>query len=160
MMSMKNLLLGALAGVGMMYFFDPQTGKRRRALLRDQMTKAQNKTTTRVEALAEDAANRTRGKAVETVHRFATEDVSDAVLAERVRSEMGRHLSRPGSVDVQANNGVVTLGGSLLATEVQPFVAKVRTIPGVRSVENNLRVREDAGNTPDLQGSNSRTEGR
>jgi hypothetical protein len=71
---------------------------------------------------------------------------------------MGRYISHPHAVEVTAYAGVVTLTGNVLAHEVQPFIASVKSIPGVRRVENQLEAHEDAGNIPDLQGGKTRTE--
>jgi hypothetical protein len=59
-------VLGAL-GIGAlaMYFFDPVSGRRRRALLRDQMTHAQKEITEYAEGTAQDLRNRAYGLAHE-----------------------------------------------------------------------------------------------
>jgi osmotically-inducible protein OsmY len=157
-MSIVSRLVSILTGAGLMYFFDPQAGKRRRALLRDQFTGVQHSAAERAEAVAKHSADKARGAVIETVHHFASEDVSDEVLVARVRAEMGRHVSHPGAVEVTADAGVVTLSGNILVPEVQPFVAKARSIPGVRQVRNQLQVNDDAGNISDLQSGKTRTE--
>jgi len=48
-----------------MYFFDPVSGRRRRALLRDQMVHAQKEITTYAEGTAKDLRNRAYGIAAE-----------------------------------------------------------------------------------------------
>lgn len=59
-------VLGAL-GIGAlaMYFFDPVSGRRRRALLRDQMVHAQKEITDYAEGTAKDLRNRAYGLAAE-----------------------------------------------------------------------------------------------
>ena len=59
-------VLGAL-GIGAlaMYFFDPVSGRRRRALLRDQMTHAQKQIAEYAEDTAQDLRNRAHGLAHE-----------------------------------------------------------------------------------------------
>ena len=59
-------ILGAL-GIGAlaMYFFDPVSGRRRRALLRDQMVHAQKEITDYAEGTAQDLRNRAYGLAAE-----------------------------------------------------------------------------------------------
>lgn len=157
-MGVVTLLTGGLAGAALMYFFDPNMGRRRRALLRDQMVKLRNTTSSHAEVFAEQAAGRARGAVADTGRHLAFEEVSDETLVARVRSEMGRYVSHPRAVEVTAEGGVVTLTGNILALEVQPFVAKVKTMPGVRHVDNRLQVHESAGNIPDLQGGTTRTE--
>lgn len=157
-MGMVSLLTGGFAGAALMYFFDPNMGRRRRALLRDQMVKLRNTASDRAEVLVEQTTDRARGAVAETARHLVPEDVSDETLVARVRSEMGRYVSHPRAVEVTADEGVVTLTGNILAREVQPFVAKVKTMPGVRRVDNRLQVHQEAGNIPDLQGGTTRTE--
>jgi hypothetical protein len=59
-------VLGAL-GIGAlaMYFFDPVSGRRRRALLRDQMVHSQKEITDYAEGTAKDLRNRAYGLAAE-----------------------------------------------------------------------------------------------
>jgi hypothetical protein len=71
---------------------------------------------------------------------------------------MGRYTSHPSAIEVMANNGRITLRGNILATEVQPIVSAVKTVPGVKRVENQLQVHEKAANIPDLQGGRTPTE--
>ena len=86
-------VLGAL-GIGAlaMYFYDPISGKRRRALLRDQMMHAQKEISDYAEGTAQDLRNRAQGLAAEA--RGAVE---------RYRGQ-GRPESSPGSqVDIELN---------------------------------------------------------
>lgn len=157
-MGMKKVLLTSLAGAGLMYFLDPNMGRRRRSLLQDKLTKLSNMMGDRAEAVAHTTADNVRGSAAEIGQQFRSDDVDDETLVARVRSEMGRYVSHPGAVEVSANAGVVTLSGNILSQEMQPFVAKVKSMPGVQRVENNLQMHEDAGNIPDLQGGKTRPE--
>ncbi|MFW5748292.1 MAG: BON domain-containing protein [Chloroflexota bacterium] len=151
-MSILLHILGIVIGAALMYYFDPQLGRRRRSLLGDKMASAQNSATAGAEAMAKDVSNRSRGAAVEMARRVAPKDVSDHTLAERVRSEMGRYVSHPGAVEVAVDSGVVTLSGSILANEVQPFVKQVKAMPRVEKVENALEVHQSADGVPELQG--------
>jgi hypothetical protein len=59
-------ILGALGiGAAVMYFFDPVSGRRRRALLRDQVTHYQNEVTQYAEGTAKDLRNRAQGLVAE-----------------------------------------------------------------------------------------------
>ena len=61
-----GLLAGFGAGVALMYFFDPDRGNRRRALLRDQISKWMRIARETISGKAEDMGNRTRGVMIET----------------------------------------------------------------------------------------------
>ncbi len=61
---MRTLLWLGL-GAAAMYLLDPEQGRRRRALARDQMTKAQRVIRERASGVARDLRNRTYGTAAE-----------------------------------------------------------------------------------------------
>jgi len=153
-----TLLLGALGGAGLMYFLDPRTGKRRRALLRDQAVKLKHTTEDELDDLSHYGVDKARGAVHETARRLRTEDVSDDTLVARVRSAMGRYTSHPGAIEISATNGCITLRGNILANEVRPMVSAVKTVSGVKHVDNQLQVHEQAANVPDLQGGKTPTE--
>jgi osmotically-inducible protein OsmY len=146
------MLIAGFFGAGLMYFLDPDGGKRRRALMRDQLEKMSHTASEQAEVLAKQAADKARGVMAETSRRLKPDEASDETLAARIRSEMGRIVSHPHAVEVRVQNGVVMLNGSILAHEVQPLVNKITGMPGVRAVEDHLQLHEDASNIPDLQG--------
>jgi hypothetical protein len=150
-MNTKGLLTGAGAGAALAYLFDPAAGPRRRALARDKMTWAGNRTRDGLGAAAKDLANRTKGIAAAARSRFSSDQVDDRQLADRVRSQLGRASTHPRAIEVDAHDGVVTLRGPILAREVDPVVAAVEDVRGVRSVSNALEVYESAS-VPSLQG--------
>jgi gas vesicle protein len=64
--STAALLAGVGIGAAAMYLLDPEEGRRRRALLRDQLMKAQRVTSEAMEARSRDMTNRASGAAAET----------------------------------------------------------------------------------------------
>jgi osmotically-inducible protein OsmY len=66
----------------------------------------------------------------------------DDVIAERVRSELGRVVSQPGAVVVAVEDGVVTLSGEVPAPEREDLIAVTRWVRGVRDLEDKLEARE------------------
>jgi len=156
--SLIGTLLGALSGVGLMYFFDPRLGKRRRALLRDKAVRLLHSGQEALGALGaagEQVKDRTYGTWVETQGRlreqFSDETIPDQQLEARVRSEMGRWVEHLGALDVRAREGVVTLSGPALAYEVEDLVKAARGVRGVKAVENRLTVYERPEDIPALQ---------
>lgn len=147
-----SIMTGAGLGLGLMYLFDPQEGDRRRALVRDQLARLRNKTRDATGATARDVRHRARGVVAEIRGRFTEGQVDDGVLAERVRSKLGRVVSHPRALDVTATQGRVTLSGPILRDEVDPLLAALRRVRGVREVENRLDVHESADGVPALQG--------
>jgi uncharacterized membrane protein len=82
--------------------------------------------------------------------------VEDGVLVARVRSEMGRAVSHSHAIEVTADHGHVTLRGPILSDEVKRLVSCVSHVRGVRSVDQQLEVHDDAGGVSALQGGRRR----
>jgi hypothetical protein len=151
-MNNQNLLVGVGAGVALAYLLDPAQGRRRRALMRDKFVRASRKTRDGLDATARDLANRTKGVAAASRGRFASAQVDDARLVERVRAKLGRVCSHPRAIDVETHEGDVTLRGPILARELNGLLAAVSVVPGVRSVTSALEPHESGDGIPSLQG--------
>lgn len=151
----KGLTFGAGLGLGtgLMYLLDPDRGRRRRALLRDKGTWAARKTGDCIKVTARDLRNRTQG--ITHLH-FSSEPVDDRKIAERVRSKLGRVVSHPSAIEVNAQDGAVTLSGPILVDEIPELLACVNDVRGVKQVINNLEAHEQADNHPALQGGRER----
>ena len=94
----------------------------------------------------QDLMNRGRGAAYETSRRFSASrggPVSAEQLLQRVRSEIGHAVSHAGAIQVMADgDGVVTLTGRVLASEVDPLLTTVNKTPGVCQLINRLDVQD------------------
>jgi uncharacterized membrane protein len=152
MMGKDRMLGGMMLGAGLMYYLDPDRGRRRRSMLRDQVVHLLHRADDAVETAGRDLGNRTLGLAAEAVSRVRPDDASDPVIQARVRSALGRLVSHPGSVEVSVVDGEVILGGPVLADELDALMAGVRAVRGVRGVFNDLQVHEEPGDVPGLQG--------
>lgn len=146
--------LGAAGiGAGLMYLFDPQMGRRRRALARDKAVRAWNTTACAIEATSKDVRNRTVGLTEEVRSRFrGNEPVDDPVLEGRIRARLGRALSHPRSIDVTVAGGRVTLAGPILTQEAGGLIAALQGIRGVTEVEDRLERHDEPGDVSGLQG--------
>ncbi|MGQ0546898.1 MAG: SRPBCC family protein [Betaproteobacteria bacterium] len=138
------------------YLFDPDMGRRRRALLRDKVTGRLSHADEAGSVFAVDLRNRTQGLLARLRGRFALREVANEVLAERVRARLGRFLSHPGAVEVSASGGVVTLQGPVLEHEVDRALRAVSAVPGVRQVTDALERHKQAGDVSSLQGGRRR----
>jgi uncharacterized membrane protein len=143
-------------GAALMYMLDPDKGRRRRALVRDQLAHGTRKLRNALDATARDLSHRACGVLAESSHLWRHEDVSDEKLLGRVRSKLGRVVSHPHAVTVAVKSGRVTLSGPILASEVDDLLRQVAKISGVREVENQLEVHTRADHIPDLQGGRER----
>jgi osmotically-inducible protein OsmY len=132
-------LTGSALGAGLMYLLDPISGKRRRAFTRDQMTHLAKETDRLVGQTGRDLRNRYEGVVAEAKRFWTHEEVSDALLAERVRTALGRVVSHPRSLEVAAEHGWITLTGPVLASEERQLLHRIRRVSGVRGVENSLK---------------------
>lgn len=153
----KNSL--ALAGVsaGVMYLFDPDRGKRRRSLLRDKVTHFRKKIGKGADVTLRDMEHRLYGATCELRAKFYGRDSSDRVVEDRVRSKIGRYISHPSVIKVCVCDGCVTLSGPILATEVGGLLGAVKSVAGVRQIENVLEVHASPNNISALQGRVRRT---
>jgi hypothetical protein len=77
---------------------------------------------------------------------------TDHVVAGQVRAELGRVSSHPQVIDVQVNNGEVTLRGPVLNTEVMDILTGVESVSGVRAVRYELDGYESAEKMPSMHG--------
>jgi uncharacterized membrane protein len=146
-------LTGALGlGAGLAYLLDPDRGRRRRALASDQMISAAHAAGDAVETTSRDVRNRALGTIASVRSRFAADEVSDDVLEERVRARLGSVVRHPGSIEVSARDGCVTLRGPILAGDVNRLLRRVGAVRGVRSVDNQLEVHRAPDDVPGLQG--------
>jgi hypothetical protein len=90
MINLFSLVKGVGLGAGMMYFFDPIAGNRRRALIRDQITHACSVSNKQAASLYRDATNRIQGVKAE-ISSLAQN--SEQGIVERVQ-EGARNVGR------------------------------------------------------------------
>ena len=144
-------------GAAVMYLYDPQAGRRRRALLRDQMDHAMRKLQEAERVVVHDASQRAMGLMAQA-RRIIEGDgpVDDVVLAERVRAALGRGTTHPGAIEVTAIGGTVCLSGPILADEADTLVDCVSRVRGVESVDSQLTLHDEPDGIPALQGGEPR----
>ncbi len=144
-----NQLLGIVAaftaGALAMYYLDGTMGRRRRALARDKIVGASHDAADFVGNKGKHMADRAKGMmATRNMDRVsATEPQSDAQLRERVQSRMGHLVSHPRAIDVSVEDGIVRLGGQVLAQELDGLLSQITGMPGVRKVHNALAALDD-----------------
>lgn len=133
--------LAATAGAAIAALFDPITGKRRRAMLRDKFR-------ARGRSLARDVATEVeyeRGRAVGIVHRMLRrppEPEQDTVLADKVSSEvLGKPEFAAQDVILEAFDGVVILRGQIANRDLEAALREaVAAVPGVGRVVSYLHL--------------------
>lgn len=153
MKAVLQTLAAAGLGAGLMYLLDPDGGRRRRALARDQMRSLATRTGDAVDVTSRDMRNRAQGVVAE-IRSLLRDDgpVSDDLLLRRVRSRIGEVVGHASAIDATVSDGRVTLRGPVLAAEVDRLLARVRGVRGVRELDDQLEVHAEPGNVPALQG--------
>jgi uncharacterized membrane protein len=105
-----------------------------------------------VSVVGRDTRNRAVGAAATMRSLFDREQPDDVVLVERVRACLGRVVTHPHAIKVEANDGSVTLSGPILEEEVPLLVDCALGVAGVRDLRNQLDVHAEPGRIPALQG--------
>jgi uncharacterized membrane protein len=155
---MNPLLIGGALGALVMYFLDPNLGRRRRARTRDKVVHTAKVVNEGARVTARDTLHRAQGAWAEAKRLLGQEeDINDEALVGRVRAVLGRVVSHPHAIEASANGGHVALLGPILSYEVRPLLKAVRRVPGVRAVSDQLTVYNEPGNVSSLQGGEPRT---
>jgi hypothetical protein len=139
-MSPRQLLMAAGVGAGAMYFWDPLAGRRRRALVRDQVTRTTKRLQEELRVEGRDTANRARGLLAEAKALLRPGAASDEVVQARVLSTIGRVGTHASALAVTVQDGTVRLGGAVPADEAARVRRAVERVRGVRRVEDRLEV--------------------
>jgi len=130
------------AGAGLMYLLDPDRGAARRSQVCDQLSGTLSRMGNFFRKSGRDLANRVTGTETQDGNRSssprnAQEDSDGERLLQRIRADLGRVLSFPAQVQLMCDaNGAVTLYGRVPAAESERLLSAVRSVPGVRQVNN------------------------
>jgi osmotically-inducible protein OsmY len=140
---MKRLLaLGAAMGAALAYFFDPETGNRRRSVTRDKVLAFFRRTGRRAGNAGQTVKSQAYGMTQKAAHlkERPKEQPDDAMLAHKVETELFRDADVPkGDINVNAEDGVVYLRGEVSDESlIEALEKSARKIQGVREVANLL----------------------
>jgi uncharacterized membrane protein len=159
-MRQRAMLLSSVGvGVATAYLLDPSSGNRRRRRFGDALVHLSHQSSAGAGTVGRDLRNRTRGIVAvvrRTVRRNRTDDF---VLQERVRAAIGRVVSHPRALKVQAHDGHVILGGRILAAEEHRLIRAAQAVEGVKDVDGRFERHTESGNVPSLQGGTSQRRG-
>ncbi len=139
MKTIFSFALGAAAGAAAAHFLDPDSGRKRRNEARQQATSKASSAASAVSTQAHQAAGTVKGVAHSvTPHRH--EEMDDATLADRIRSEIFRDAAAPkGNVSVDVQAGVAYLRGEVADQAwIERFGADARKVEGITGVKNLL----------------------
>jgi hypothetical protein len=140
-----QVLLSVAAGAGLMYFLDPESGKRRRTMWRDRSGAIARRTARRVERIGQVTASEAYGLRQKVTHLRPAETkvANDADLVARVESEVFRDPDIPkGEININAVNEdtIVVRGEVESRTQIHAIERAIKRVHGVRRVENLLHL--------------------
>lgn len=125
-MSKRDLLLGLAIGAAVTYFAEPRREGWRRAAAK---------------GAGIFAATRRRWR----------DDNDDRRVVERVRAKLDQTASRAQAIHVTSTDGIVTLRGPILSSEVDDVMAAVWSVRGVLAVNNAMEAHQSPWDEPGLQ---------
>lgn len=138
------MVSGLMSGM-LVYFMDPERGRRRRNMTRDRFMSRARRFGRGMNAVFRGAAAETVGVSHRIVHLVPkpTEMTDDETLRQRVESQLFRDRHVPkGDLNINAEHGMIILRGELESPiEIQQLEERVRHMPGVRGVQNLLHPR-------------------
>lgn len=138
-------LIGLIGlGAALTYFFDPQQGRRRRAMAQDRIAAFFRRRAQRAEQLGRGVSAQAEGYVQKAKHlqEEAKPQPDDATLARKVETEIFRGADVPkGQINVNAENGKVFLRGEVGQPElIRDLEERTRKVQGVQDVENLLHL--------------------
>jgi BON domain-containing protein len=139
--TMKRLsAIWAGIGAGLMFFFDPQQGNRRRKMLADRTAGFFRRGARSAQQAGRGVAAEAYGVTQKVKHaREEEKDLDDVTLARKVETEIFRDAEAPkGQVDVNVVEGVVYLRGEVEEDMIKDLEKAARKVAGVKGVENLL----------------------
>ena len=130
--------LGALIA----YFFDPQSGRSRRAEARQRVPAVFRRTTAKAGQAGRAASSQATAVKAKAAHRKEAEkpQPDDVTLARKVETEIFRDAEVPkGKINVNAENGKVVLRGEVGEPSlIEDLEKRTKKVQGVLEVENLL----------------------
>ena len=139
----SKFLFGVVVGTVAALFFDPQQGRRRRALVADRTAGLFRRTGRRAEQAGRGVGARIYGMSQHVQHlKEEPKDLDDVTLARKVETEIFRDPDVPkGQIDVNVQEGIVQLRGEVPNPDMlDDLVEKTRKVQGVRDVESLLHL--------------------
>lgn len=128
-----------VAGATIAYFLDPDSGGRRRALVRDGVVRARH---TAVHGLVErehGLLNRGRGLLSRVGALLTPARADDDVVLERIRSKLGHVCAHPHDIEVHTRGGGrFEISGAILGREHVNVLRALSRVPGVRGLDDAL----------------------
>jgi osmotically-inducible protein OsmY len=131
-------------GAMLAYFFDPENGRRRRAMARDRIPALFGNASKKAGSVGAAATAQATAAKQKATHLNEEEkpQPDDVTLAHKVETEIFRDADIPkGRINVNAENGKVVLRGEVEEPElIKDLEQRTKKVQGVQEVENLLHV--------------------
>jgi osmotically-inducible protein OsmY len=141
---MRKLLGLVGLGAALTYFFDPEQGRRRRAMTRDRVAGFFRRRVRETGRLGRSASAQAEGLVQKAKHleEEPKPQPDDVTLTRKVETEIFRDADIPkGQINVNAENGKVFLRGEVGEPElIKDLEKRARKVQGVQEVENLLHL--------------------
>ena len=141
---MRKLLGLVGLGAALTYFFDPQQGRRRRAMARDRVAAFFRRRVRQGGRFGRAASAEAEGLAQKAKHlkEEPKPQPDDVTLTRKVETEIFRDAEVPkGQINVNAENGKIYLRGEVGQPElIKDLEDRARKVQGVQDVENLLHL--------------------
>jgi osmotically-inducible protein OsmY len=147
---LTTFVAGAGIGAAAAYFFDQESGNRRRKIAADKAGRFTREGAGTVQSAAQSAGAQAKGVAAKAQHAATGGDSApgdDNTLKSKVETEIFRDADAPkGNVDVTVVNSIVELRGQVDdPSQAEALELKTRMVSGVKDVRNMLHL---PGETP------------
>lgn len=141
---MRKLLGLVGLGAALTYFFDPEQGRRRRAMTRDRFVAFFRRRKRETERLGRSASAQAEGLVQKAKHleEEPKPQPDDVTLTRKVETEIFRDADIPkGQININAENGKIYLRGEVGQPElIKDLEKRARKVQGVQEVENLLHL--------------------
>ena len=141
---MRKLLGLVGLGAALTYFFDPQQGRRRRAMTGDRLAAFLRRRVRQGGQLGQAAGAQAEALKAKATHLREEEkpQPDDVTLTRKVETEIFRDADVPkGQINVNAENGKIVLRGEVEQPEmIKDLEERARKVQGVTDVENLLHL--------------------
>jgi hypothetical protein len=137
-------LAGLALAAGSVYLFDPDNGKRRRAVAGEKCRSTFKKLDEGSHTLRDELTHRYKDAASRARSWFNSGDRSDAALARHVRLDLWRAIENSRRIGVVVHEGDVILHGDVVAADHERVLQIVRSVEGVGKVTDLLSERATA----------------
>ena len=133
------MIRGGGVGAAAMYFLDPDSGRRRRALVRDQLEHWATVVREEITTEMRDVQHRTQGAAAKVRQIGTRPPMNDEAIKQRILGRL-QTLDRPDGIDVLVHGGRVHLRGPVLARDAERARRLVRRVHGARELVDELEI--------------------